>query len=115
MIYHNTVRKCTKTSANEYRQAEDNKITTSNQSQSEQSMQEQSNMETMEFMVDYRKKEIKVTLEFPKTPNEKAAREFENCLKELYLKKVKVLSMQKRESALHSKSNEKQEVVSDDR
>ena len=114
MIYHNTVQKHSKTSADEYRQAEENMITTSNQSQSMQSMQEQSNMETMEFMVDYRKKEIKVTLEFPEASNEKAAREFENCLKELYLKKVKVLSIQEREAAVYSKSNVKQEVAKDE-
>lgn len=113
MIYHNTVQKCNKASANEYKQAEENKITTSNQSQSEQSMQEQSNMETIEFMVDYRKKEIKVTLEFPKNTAEQAEQEFISRLKEIYLKKIKVLSMQEKESALHSKAKDKQEEKAD--
>jgi len=106
MIYHNTVQKHSKTSADEYRQAVANKITTSNQSQSEQSMQEQSNMETMEFMVDYRKKEIKVTVEFPRNTVEQAEQEFISRLKEIYLKKIKVLSMQEKESALHWQAKE---------
>ena len=38
MIYHNTVQKHSKTSADEYRQAEENMITTSNQSQSMQNI-----------------------------------------------------------------------------
>lgn len=104
MIYHNAVQKRNETSASEYVQAEGNKITTSNQN-----MQEQSNMETMEFMVDYRKKEIKVTLEFPQNTDEQAEQEFISRLKEIYLRKIKFLSMQEKESALHSKAKKKQE------
>lgn len=55
-------------------------------------------MENLEFMTAYRKKEVNVILEFPETSNSKEVKNFQNCLKELYLKKVKRLSEQEAEA-----------------
>ena len=81
---------------NELGQVEFNNITVSNENQ-----QEQSQVETMEFMVDYRKKNVKVSLEFSENSDNEIVHNFETLLKEIYLKKIEILSSQKRESALH--------------
>ena len=77
-------------------QAEFNKIKVSNGNQ-----QEQSNMETIEFIVDYRKKAIKVCLEFPQISDNQSVHNFETLLKEIYLKKIEILFGQKGKSALY--------------
>lgn len=47
-------------------------------------------------------KNIKVILEFPTVANEKAEEEFKDFLKELYLKKLEIGSMQREPQALKS-------------
>lgn len=51
---------------------------------------------------------MKVSLEFPEAADGKVIQDFETRLKEIYLRKVEFLSMQKKESALRCQSKEKQ-------
>ena len=82
---------------------------------SEYVKQELSNMSNLEVTTVYKKKEVKIILEFSETSSEKEVREFENCLKELYLKGIKVLSMKQRESGLDFRFNERKETGEDER
>lgn len=88
-----------------YNSAEQNKITSSNQME-----QTLGDMELAEFVCGYKGKEVKVVLEFPTDTNEKAERVFIDTLKNVYLEKVKIRSIQKKESALSSVSTKDMEV-----
>ena len=54
----------------------------------------------LEFTVPYRNKEMTIHLEFPEHQNDEAATDFINRLKEIYLKKIKLQSMQEENPAL---------------
>lgn len=56
----------------------------------------------IEQQLSIQNKNIKVVLEFPTVANEKAEEEFKDFLKGLYLKKVKIGSMQREPQALKS-------------
>lgn len=61
----------------------------------------------VETTATYKKKEIKILMEFPQEANWKAEEEFKNRLKEIYLRKINIGSMQSVESALQSASPNK--------
>ena len=63
----------------------------------------------VQYVSENGNQKVVVTLEFPKQSDKKAEQEFIGRLKEIYLKKVKVLSIQEKDSALHCISNERQE------
>ncbi len=51
-------------------------------------------------------KEVKITIEFPEESNLKSEEQLIKILKEIYIEKIKIASMQKIETALaYSKSN----------
>lgn len=62
----------------------------------------QCNMGLIETSSEYRKKQVKVTLEFPTTIDEKAEAEFQRLLKNMWLKKFEIGSGQKSKTALYS-------------
>ena len=59
-------------------------------------------MSLIETSSEYRKKQVKVTLEFPTTVDEKAEAEFQRLLKKIWLNKFVIGSGQNDKSALHS-------------
>ncbi|MBQ7766396.1 MAG: hypothetical protein IJ397_06115 [Lachnospiraceae bacterium] len=61
----------------------------------------------VETTATYKKKEIKILMEFPQEANWKAEEEFKNRLKEIYLRKINIGSMQSGESALQFASPDK--------
>ena len=60
----------------------------------------QCSMSLIETSSEYRKKQVKVTLEFPTIVDEKAEAEFQRLLKKLWLNKFEIGSGQKSKSAL---------------
>ena len=60
------------------------------------------NIVQIEQQLSIQNKNIKVVLEFPTVENEKAEEEFKDFLKELYLKKLEIGSMQREPQALKS-------------
>jgi len=62
----------------------------------------QCSMSLIETSSEYRKKQVKVTLEFPTTVDEKAEAEFQRLLKNIWLNKYEIGSGQNGKSALHS-------------
>lgn len=60
----------------------------------------QCSMSLIETSSEYRKKQVKVTLEFPTKVDEKAEAEFQRLLKNIWLKKFEIGSGQNSKSAL---------------
>lgn len=110
MLYCNKALKCMGEIGPEYNNSETNKITTTNK-------QEQGNMENiitctenlMEFTAPYKSKEVTVHLEFPEQQNEEAVSDFFGRLKEIYLKKIEIQSMQRETPALQCNTTREEE------
>ncbi len=64
-------------------------------------------MESQSFTYIARNKEVRVTLSFPIQPDKKAEQEFTDSLKEIYLNKIQIGSMQSGGLALQSPSTDK--------
>lgn len=77
-----------------------NNIKTHNNVESKPAGSKQGNMSLIEISSEYRKKQVKVTLEFPTTIDEKAEAEFQRLLKKIWLNKFEIGSGQKSKSAL---------------
>ena len=80
----------------EYRQAE------SHSNKNEEVHPKDNAMVTQQFLCKYKNKEVKVTVELPEQSNPQDEQEFTDILKNIYLEKVKIGAMQKKESALPS-------------
>ena len=87
-----------------YRQAE------SHSNKNEEVQSEDNKVVTQSFSCNYKNKEIKVTVEFPKQSDMVAEQEFKSRLKEIYLEKIRLGAMQISESALTCQPNESTEV-----
>ena len=96
--------KSNKQNDSEYRQAE------SHSNKNEEVQPKDNKMVTHQFLCRHNNKEVKVTVEFPEQSDLGAEQEFKSRLKEVYLEKVKLGSMQGKESALPCKPNESTEV-----
>ena len=104
MIYRSTVLKWSTNQDFEYRQAE------SHSNENKEVHQEDKQVVTHQFLCKHKNQEVKVTVEFPEQSNPQAEQEFKSRLKEIYLEKVKLGSMQGKESALPCEPNENTEV-----
>lgn len=69
----------------------------------EQVVEECQNVQ-IEAITTYQKKEVRVVLEFPAVADPRAEAEFQSRLKEIYLRKIKLGSMQGGESEVQSHS-----------
>lgn len=69
-------------------------------------------METQSFACISQNKEVNVTLFFPTQSDKKAESEFIGILKEIYLNKIKIGSMQSESGAVESPSTNKNIAVS---
>lgn len=112
MLYNTKALKCTGTTDSEYNTTESNSITTSNHQ--EQATMQEENIITctenlLEFTAPYGNKEVTIHLEFPEHENEEVTNDFINRLKEIYLKKIKLQSMQGENPALYSQSTNEEE------
>ena len=111
MLYNTKALKCTSTQDYEYNKKESNIITTSNKA-------EQVTMEDniitctenlIEFTAPYKNKKVTIHLEFPEQQDEVAATDFISRLKEIYLKKIEIQSMQRETPALQCITTEEKE------
>lgn len=108
MIYHANALKQTQNNDFEFEIVKSNKMVVRNVL--EQELMEDS--QEIKFTKTYRNKNVTIHLEFPTQSNEKATDDFFSRLKEIYLKKMEIKSMQLREAALQcvntkEKENEK--------
>ena len=95
MVYNGkTLQQQSETIGSEYRQAN------SHSNKNKEVQQVNSQVVTQQFLCRHKNKEVKVTVEFPEQSNPKAEQEFVCRLKEIYLEKVKIGSMQGKKSAL---------------
>lgn len=112
MLYNTKALKRQGTTDSEYKNTESNSITTSSQTE-QGTMRENSiitcNQNIVEFIALYKNKEITVHLEFPEHHDEEAATDFLNRLKEIYLEKIKLQSMQTEVQALQCTTTEEKE------
>lgn len=111
MLYNTKALKCAGVTVSEYNSTETNKIITTNK-------QEQVGMEDniitctenlVEFTAPYKSKEVTVHLEFPEQQNEEAVLDFFGRLKEIYLKKIEIQSMQRENPALQCNTTREEE------
>lgn len=108
MIYRDNAFKKTQSNDFEYKVSKSNKMTV--RSDSEQEIMK--SKQEIQFTKSYRNKNVTIHLEFPSQSDEKATDDFFSRLKEIYLKKLEIKSMQLRDSALQcvntkEKENEK--------
>lgn len=112
MLYNTKALKCTGTTDSEYNTTESNSITTSNQTE-QATMQEEKLItcteNLLEFIAPYKNQEITIHLEFPEQQDEVAAVDFISRLKEIYLKKIKIQSMQGEIPALQCNTTREEE------
>lgn len=104
MIYRSKAVKCNANQDSEYRQAE------SHSNKNEEVHPKDSQVITHQFLCKHKNKEVKVTVEFPEQSNPRDEQEFKSRLKEIYLEKIKLGSMQGNESALSCQPNKGTEV-----
>ena len=104
MVYRSKALKRNANQDSEYRQAE------SHSNKNEEVHPKDSQVITHQFLCKHKNKEVKVTVEFPEQSDLVAEREFKGRLKEIYLEKVRLGTMQGKESALSCTPNESTEV-----